>query len=228
MNKSCKRSMLYRIGPAATGIGHFRSYLTEELPPTKNLRILNKLITTKVRQWLSQLLFGNVHFSDHDEYDAFRYRFLVSLESLGVFAPVLFVAGQASGINPLNEVHLLSVYLFGLSSLAALLWLRGRPERLIQSAWIFEIAALAEFSWSLLYVPTDELRVLWYYINIPCVFILRGQRIGWYIETKCRASAVARGGFSRSVKDAQLFHKFKGFPPMQGLDQHFCLFGLGG
>lgn len=143
--------------------------------------ILNKLITPQVRQWFSQLLFGNVQFSDHDEYDAFRYRFLVALESLGVFAPVLFVLGQASGINPLNEDHLLSVYLFGLASLAALLWLRGKPERLIQSAWLFEIAALAEFSWSLLYVPSDELRVLWYYINIPCVFILRGQRIGWYI-----------------------------------------------
>ena len=30
-----------------------------------------------------------------------------------------------------------------------------------------------------MYVPVDELRVLWLYTNIPCVFILLGQRAGW-------------------------------------------------
>lgn len=133
------------------------------------------------RRWFSQLLFGNVEFSDHDEYDAFRYRFLISLGCIIVLSPALFAVGQVTGIHPISEDHMVSVYLFGLTGLVALLWLRGRPDRLIQSAWIIEVAVLAEFSWSLLYVPDDELRVLWYYLNIPCVFIMRGQRIGWII-----------------------------------------------
>jgi diguanylate cyclase (GGDEF)-like protein len=31
------------------------------------------------------------------------------------------------------------------------------------------------------YVPVDELRILWFYTNIPCVFILLGQRAGWAV-----------------------------------------------
>jgi len=67
---------------------------------------------------------------------------------------------------------------------------------------------LLEDGSALAYVPIDELRVLWFYTNIPCVFILLGQRAGWgvtgltmavflmgneYLEKPYSPSAMATG-----------------------------------
>ena len=99
--------------------------------------------------------------------------------------------------------------LLGLLALP-LLWLllRGAPQRFKRIGWTYEILSLLESGSALVFVPVDELRVLWLYTNIPCVFILLGQRAGWgvtgltmvgflmgneYLEKPYSPSAMATG-----------------------------------
>ena len=63
-------------------------------------------------------------------------------------------------------------------SLALWHWLRGRKERLQTAAWVLEAVCFAVCVSALVLVPNDALRILWLFINIPCVYILLGQRAG--------------------------------------------------
>lgn len=48
-------------------------------------------------------------------------------------------------------------------------------------AWMYESICLLEYTSSLWFVPTDELRLMWFYVNVPGVFMLLGPRAGWGI-----------------------------------------------
>ena len=47
--------------------------------------------------------------------------------------------------------------------------------------WTYECLCMLENTSALVFVPVDELRIMWFFTNIPCVFILLGQRAGWVI-----------------------------------------------
>lgn len=130
---------------------------------------------------ISQLLFGAVQFDQSEEQTAFRYKFLIVLMVTGALFTGLLVWGDTSAANPIGMPHLGSMTLF--TTLATLLWLvlRGQPGRLQAVAWAYELVGLLEYTSALVYVPRDELRLLWFFVNVPGVFILLGQRWGWVI-----------------------------------------------
>lgn len=127
---------------------------------------------------LSHLLFGRVEFAESEEYLAFQFRFLTVLIISGALLTVLLLLGHAAGANPLDTPHVYSMW--GFSSLAFAIWLalRGHKERFSTLAWAYELICLAEYTSALLLVPQDELRMLWFVVNIPGVYILLGRRAG--------------------------------------------------
>ena len=130
---------------------------------------------------LSVLVFGLVTWERNEEYQAFRYRLLVLLLLAGALFTALFIVGNATNVNPLRGWHLWSMSIFTTLSLVFWWFLRGHPERFRRIAWPYEILCLLEYTSALVFVPMDELRILWFYVNIPGVFILLGQRVGWII-----------------------------------------------
>ena len=71
------------------------------------------------------------------------------------------------------------------TSVTTLSWLllRGAPQRFKKIGWLYECLSLVEATSSVVYVSVDELRILWFYTNVPCVFILLGQRAGWFVTS---------------------------------------------
>jgi diguanylate cyclase (GGDEF)-like protein len=126
-------------------------------------------------------VFGTVQFSESEEYQEFRYKFLIINMLIAALLTGLFILGTMSQINPIGWHHGWSM--LGFTSGTILLWLvlRNHPKRFYSVGMVYEILTLWECTSSLLYVPTDELRILWFYTNIPCVFILLGQRVGWIV-----------------------------------------------
>lgn len=128
---------------------------------------------------LKWLAFGSVQFSEQEEYLEFRYKFLIVLMLTAAALTGLFILGLVSQINLIGWAHgrMMITYVTG----TVLLWLllRGSPQRFKRIGWTYEVLSLIESGSALVYVPVDELRVLWLYTNIPCVFILLGQRAGW-------------------------------------------------
>lgn len=127
---------------------------------------------------LAHWLFGDDRFTVEEEYRAFRYRLLIALLLSGSFSTWMFVWGDMEGVNKLASGHRL--FMTGFALLAALLWLllRGRKQWFYPVAWVYQLAALAEYAAAWFWAPQDELRVLWVLVNVPGVYILLGQRSG--------------------------------------------------
>jgi diguanylate cyclase (GGDEF)-like protein len=133
--------------------------------------------------WLAWLLFGRTDFSERGEYREFQFKFLSVVLLSGALFTLLFVVGAYTRINPMDgSPHLHSMSLFTLVTL--LLWavIRGHPERYYPVAWGYALVCQLEYVSALAFVPQDELRILWFYTNVPGVYILLGQRAGLAIS----------------------------------------------
>ena len=157
---------------------------------------------------LKWLAFGSVQFSEQEEYLEFRYKFLIVLMLTAAALTGLFILGLVSQINVIGWAHGRMMITFVTATVVLWLLLRGAPKRFKRIGWTYEVLSLCESASALVYVPMDELRVLWFYTNIPCVFILLGQRPGWvvtvltmvgfivgnnYLESPYSPSAMATG-----------------------------------
>lgn len=91
-------------------------------------------------------LFGRPHFTEDEEYQAFRYRLLMVLLLTGSLSTWLFVWGDMAGVNRLAPHH--RQFMAGFASVVLGLWwaLRGRKKWFYPVAWGYQIAALAEYA----------------------------------------------------------------------------------
>lgn len=147
-----------------------------------------RVLTSPFRA-LRWVAFGSPTFSEQEEYLEFRYKFLIVLMLTGAMLTLLFILGTLSQINPIGWAHGRMMLIFTAGTLVLWLFLRGSPKRFKLVGWTYEILSLFEASSALIYVSVDELRILWFYTNVPCVFILLGQRAGWF------ATVLTIGGF---------------------------------
>jgi len=142
------------------------------------------------RGLLGSFFFGRIEFANSEEYLEFRYKFLIIVMIAGAVLTAFFILGTISHINPINWEHGRSMITF--TTLSFVMWalLRNKPWRFKTIAWTYEFLCLCEFTSSLIYVSMDELRIMWFFTNIPDVFILLGQRAGWAITLLTLAGIV--------------------------------------
>lgn len=127
------------------------------------------------------ILFGRVRFAEREEYQEFRYKLLTVLMVAGGFVTALFILGNLGEVNPISPSHQRSMEFFTASTLVLWLIMRNHPERFTWVAWSYLTVGLWEYTSALIFVSVDELRVLWFFTNVPGVFILLGKRVGWFI-----------------------------------------------
>lgn len=130
---------------------------------------------------LNRILFGEVEFTQSEELDEFRYKFLIILMLSGALFTMIFVMGEYTRLNRIQTPHLVSMQLFTTAAVALWCALRGRKQLFLLVAWTYEVVCILEYSSALWLVPADELRILWFFVNIPGVFILLGATAGWAI-----------------------------------------------
>ena len=130
---------------------------------------------------LMGLLFGRVRFAEREEHQEFRYKLLIVLMTSGALVTGFFILGTLSAVNPISPAHQKSMIFYTATTTVLWLLLRGAPQRFMPVAWLYEFASLWEAASSLIYVSIDELRLLWFFTNVPGVFILLGKRAGWLI-----------------------------------------------
>ena len=130
---------------------------------------------------MARILFGQVNFSEREEHLEFQYKFLALLIIFGSILTGIFVLAVPFNAVRAGYSHLYSMRIFTVTTLFLWLCLRGRKQWFLPVAWIYEGMCLLEYLSALVYVPEDPLRVLWYVVNVPGVFILLGKRSGWAI-----------------------------------------------
>ena len=131
-----------------------------------------------VTAWIEWLLFGGAGFEEDEEYRAFQYRFLIVVMVAAGLATAVLLAGALTQVNRIASPHLQAMA--GFTALSALLWLalRGRPRAFRPVAHAYLIACQLEYVSALVFVPEDEMRILWFVTNVPGVCLLLGQRVG--------------------------------------------------
>lgn len=132
-------------------------------------------------QKFGYFLFGKTHFHEGEEYRAFQFRFLCIVLLACVAVTTLLMVLSASGMNPIDARHMSSMLIFTAMSIITWAALRGHPERFVKLAWAYEILCLGEYISALYFVSEDEMRVIWFFTNVPGVYILLGQRAGMWI-----------------------------------------------
>lgn len=128
---------------------------------------------------LAHFVFGDVSFQESEELREFQYKFLLALMFAGSVFTAALVAAHLTGINRLDGPHVQAMMAFTVLALGCWAALRSRPKRFFKVAWAYELLCMLEYTSALLFVPADELRLLWFMVNIPGVFILLGPRAGW-------------------------------------------------
>lgn len=128
-----------------------------------------------------RLLYGDITFLEGEEYRAFQFNFLAILMLAGALVTGLLLIGIAAGTNTIDPLHVVSMRFFVALSLLLWLALRGRPQWFLILAWMYELICIGEYISSLYLVSADEMRVIWFFTNIPGVYILLGQRAGMFI-----------------------------------------------
>lgn len=95
-------------------------------------------------------------------------------------------------MNRLDVRHVYSMSVF--STFALVMWglLRGHKNRFYPIAWAYAAGCFLEYVSAAAFVSEDELRILWFYINIPGVYILLGQRAGLAMTALTVGNATAR------------------------------------
>ncbi len=126
-------------------------------------------------------IFGDVSFSQSEEYAGFRYRFLVVLIFVGALFSALFVAGEYAQLNRMENPHFWTMQGYIVASLLAWWALRGRKHWYWPMAWVYEGLSLLLFTSALWFIPDDELRLVWFYVHVSGAFIVFGPRAGWCI-----------------------------------------------
>lgn len=131
-----------------------------------------------MNHYLSRFLFGTTEFRESEEYFEFRYKFLCVLMVLGIISALqFFVLHQLGAIN-IDSFHVVALALFSVAVTTLWRLLLWKKEWFWFLAWTFEILALFLIVSSTILIPQDELRMVWFYINVSAVYVVAGRKAG--------------------------------------------------
>ncbi|RAU22966.1 GGDEF domain-containing protein [Paramagnetospirillum kuznetsovii] len=127
---------------------------------------------------LKRVVFGNATFREGDEYHQFQYRFTCAVLVFAITITALFQLAVLAGPPLYDPIYVMVGRGFLAVSVAAFLILRGHPERMRLVAPAYAVLALAQYVMVLLFNGPDELRAIWFALNLPGVYLILGSRIG--------------------------------------------------
>jgi len=127
--------------------------------------------------FIKRLLLGQQPFDEAGDFLAFRYTFGLLLMWAVMPILALFILADWSGTNPIGR-HGTTIRVHFIAS-AVLIWaLRSRPRLLLPVIWTYAVASLCVHLSGFIFVPADELRLVWFYSLIACTYILLGKAPG--------------------------------------------------
>ena len=123
-------------------------------------------------------LLGGAVFDESEEYFRFQFRFLFLILLFGAFSSILFLVSHLTGANILPSEHIVATKYHIVANLLLAALLYGRKKAFYPVAWLALTFSFVMFMSALLLVPDDPLRVLWFFLNLPAVYLLLGRLVG--------------------------------------------------
>lgn len=108
----------------------------------------------------------------------YRYRVLNSILIIAGAFSFLFALLSSLGINDIGPIHPKVDYLYSVICFLSILLLRKRRGLFTLVATILVVTTFLTFVSALLFVTTDEFRLVWFYLVVYISYILLGPRAG--------------------------------------------------
>jgi len=124
---------------------------------------------------LKRILFGRVQFDAYEEYSEFQHHFLGILIFFNMVSSTSFLIANATGANRLPAPDILAIRIHLAVALVAFFLVRNikRSYRIV--AVVFGLVCIYVCAAALIWVPDDELRVLWLFLLPPGFYLLLGR-----------------------------------------------------
>lgn len=127
---------------------------------------------------LKDILLGGACFEEDEEHFSFKFRFLFVLLLFGVLTSGIFLVGHQANANSMGHIHSRAQALHVGICLCSVLLMYGRKHMFAWVAWLNAVFSLLLFTSAFLFVPQDELRILWFFLSLPSIYLLLGSLVG--------------------------------------------------
>jgi diguanylate cyclase (GGDEF)-like protein len=127
---------------------------------------------------INRMLFGGAEFDETEEYFRFQFRFLYIILLFGAVSSIIFIVSHYTGANVLTSGHINAQKFHVTISVLLAFVLYGRKKAFNTVAWLALINSFIVFISAMFLVPEDPLRVIWFFLNLPAVFLLLGRFVG--------------------------------------------------
>lgn len=120
---------------------------------------------------------------------------LITVMLTGVFFTAVFIAADYSGLNSLGQGQLVATEINCVLTALMILALRGRKHLYGLVSKLFVVVNYATFVSALILVVNDELRVIWFFVELVMVYILLGLRAGAFMTVVTVATILLANRF---------------------------------
>ena len=127
---------------------------------------------------LADFLFGKAFFGEGEEYTQFRFRFTCSILLFSIGITLLFHAAAYTGQSQFDPTYLQVYHAYLVISILYYALLRGHPERLPFIAWTYAVLSCGLHGTTLFLDAPDELRIIWFALNLPGIYVILGSVAG--------------------------------------------------
>jgi len=127
---------------------------------------------------LKRILFGRVQFGAYEEYSEFQQHFLGILIFFNMVSSTSFLIANATGANRLPAPDILAIRIHLAVALVSFVLVRNSRRAYRVVAAVFGAVCIYVCAAALIWVPGDELRVLWLLLLPPGFYLLLGRVAG--------------------------------------------------
>ena len=145
----------------------------------KNAHITPELMhgSASTFRWKTAL-FGHAHFAEGEEYRKFQYRFACAVLLFSIIVTGMFLLAVHWHLSIYDPRYLQASQAYCLLALGGFWALRGHPQRLKPIAIMMSAVSWGMYVACLFIDPFDELRIIWFPLNLPGVYLILGTGAG--------------------------------------------------
>jgi len=130
---------------------------------------------------IKNILTSGFTFNEGEDLLRFRFRMINIMLLISIGAMLSFALLNDLGLNELGDIHARSNYLASLVCLVSFFWLRQSKCNYKKVAMVTICAVMISFTSALLFVPTDEFRLVWFLFAVIVAHLVVGRGFGFFI-----------------------------------------------
>jgi diguanylate cyclase (GGDEF)-like protein len=127
---------------------------------------------------INNFLHSGFKFTGDENLLQFKFKMLNSIFIIVAFFSALFGLFSDLGINDIGPIHSKVNYVYSFLTILLILFLRFSKKNYNLTAYSLLIISLMTFTSSLVFVPQDEFRMIWFYLLVFVAYMISSKMIG--------------------------------------------------